>query len=139
MINMFKELDMILKTNKLAIGDIEWVGTSMYTIPIDDFCNIIKGIYYDQQSGSLEVARDLIIVGFGWFLRRFRGRNNLEQWEFIKTPNKPEIERIDITKFTIRECLDVDGYRRYNGYVCLEDLNTMDELEIPETPTPQAN
>lgn len=136
---MFKELDMILKTNKLAIGDIEWVGTSKHTIPLDDFYKVIKGIYYDQQSGSLEVARDLIIVGSGWFLRRFRGRNNLEQWEFIKTPNKPEIERIDITKFTIRECLDVDGYRKHNGYVCLEDLNSMDELEIPETLTPQVN
>ena len=138
MINMIQELETVLSNNNLTIEDIAWIGTNTVTIAIPIFLESIKAVYYDQQAGPQEVALDLVIAGSDWFMRRSRSYDGSERWEFIKIPTQPEVERTDITKFTIRECLDGEGFRKHKGSKYLEELNTPESPETPDTPeTPE--
>lgn len=123
MINLHQEIISQLEAQSLTEADIEWVGTKEYFIPIQTFLDLAKDVYYDQQAGTSEVALDLLIIGTNWGLRRLVKLDGSECWDFIVMPTKPTKERLDVDKFTIRECLDENGYRIFGGGNLLNEFN----------------
>lgn len=87
-VNLYEETVRILGYNNLSIEDIEWVGTTEYTIPLEQFVKLAKETNYNQGYGAQEVATDLIIVGKDWYMDR-KEYDGAEWWDFNKKPIKP--------------------------------------------------
>ena len=123
MINLYQELQAALAANGKTEADIHWVGNHDFTIPTQAFLDAIKEVYYDQETGVGEVAMDLLIIGENWGLRRRILVDGQEGFEFIVMPDKPTLERTDVTKYSIRECLDAEGFRIFAETHTLEEMN----------------
>lgn len=84
---LVKETIEIIKEEGYSESDIEWVGSKdgKYGMSWDSFKEAFEGIEYDCGYGSQEVAKDLVVVGNGWWLER-REYDGAEGWSFKSMP-----------------------------------------------------
>lgn len=85
--NLIKETIEELKENHLTSDDVRWVGSKdgKYGMSWDSFKETFKNIEYDCGYGYQEVAKDLVVVGNGWWLER-REYDGAESWSFKRLP-----------------------------------------------------
>jgi len=100
-VNFLEETIAALEANGKSPRGVRWVGSSdgKMSISWDEFSTISKSIYYypchDRHVSSYEIAHDLVIVGFGWWLERVLV-NNIEKWAYREIPR----QKSDIASFT---------------------------------------
>ena len=85
--NLVKEtIERIKEEGHLEL-DIEWVGSKdgKYGMSWDSFKETFGRIEYDCGYGCQEVAKDLVVVGDGWWLER-REYDGAEGWSFKSMP-----------------------------------------------------
>jgi len=117
--NLLKEtLNHLTHRNK-SEKDVIWVGTLHVKTTWEDF-KLISDTYYDDGYGAQEVARDLLIVGDGWWLERHE-YDGSEGWSYKETPKIP-------TKNVKLRALTVDQGIKFNddlscGWCDLESIN----------------
>ena len=110
-INFLAETLEILKRNDKSPEDVRWIGSEGgdYAISWAEFSKLAD-FEYDSQSGPVEIADNLIVVGEGWWLNRFIDRavyddvggEYQEEWTFHQynpTPFFPE-KRDNAKSFT---------------------------------------
>lgn len=85
--NLVKETIEDVKENGYSESDIEWVGSKdgKYGMSWDSFKKAFEKIEYDCGYGHQEVARDLVVVGNGWWLERSE-YDGAEGWDFKSMP-----------------------------------------------------
>ena len=98
--NLLEETIECLNDNGKCGADVLWVGRSYvdyknhlrpiikYKSSWDDFC-LKANFEYDDGYGSVEIARDLIVVGKDFWLER-HDYDGSEWWEFKTMPVEPE-------------------------------------------------
>ena len=88
MSNLLHETIGALKENGKTEKDIKWIGSNEVEIPQEMFFKMADTVY-DSGYGGQEVASDLMIVGYDWWLERHE-YDGSEWWEFKTIPNKPK-------------------------------------------------
>jgi len=107
--NLYKDTLDILKEYGKTFDDVQWCGSPDYYMTPERFKELASGTQYDASYGSQEVARDLLVVGDGFWLERHE-YDGSEWWEFKAIPTKPD------RPFT------QDVLKHTYGYVKLSDL-----------------
>lgn len=88
--NLKEETLKILESHGYSIGDVAWVGSVDYEIPVDRFWELAD-VEYDSGFGCQEVASDLMVVlDDGSWLER-NEYDGSECWEHKKTPERPGV------------------------------------------------
>ena len=106
--NLIKETIEDIKENGYSESDIEWVGSKdgKYGMSWDSFKEAFERIEYDCGFGGQEVAKDLVVVGNGWWLER-HDYDGAENWEFKSIPvaieNQSSFDKILGCWDTLRE------------------------------------
>lgn len=86
MINLYDELQQILKKNNKTLEDIKWISIEydtwnedmcdfekhIFGVQIENFIDIAKKTKYDNGYGGAEIPGGLIIAGDNWWLERRR-------------------------------------------------------------------
>lgn len=90
--NLLKETEQKLSDMGKAWTDVEWIGGKDFTISVENFKEIAKATDYDSGYGSQAIARDLVIVGNGWWLER-EEYDGSEWWTFMTQPTRPRTEK----------------------------------------------
>jgi len=89
MTNLLEETIEALKDNGNEPSKVVWVGSAdgEYGISWNEFVEIAKDVDYDYDNGygGEEVPLDLVVVGNGWWLRRWE-YNGIEGWEYVSQP-----------------------------------------------------
>ena len=77
----------IVRHNKVPDENVRWVGSKngKYAMSWEEFAAIAVSFEYENRSGRVEVAEDLVVVGDDWWLER-REYNGDEWWEFKSLP-----------------------------------------------------
>jgi len=88
LVNLLEETIEILKKNGKSPEDVRWVGSKdgRFAISWDEFSKIADTVY-DVGYGSAQVAEDLVVVGYDWWLERAE-YDGAEWWEFKQLPTK---------------------------------------------------
>ena len=84
--NLLKETIEKLKDNNKDPKDVLWVGNDEYRCTWEEF-SLLANRTYDCGYGGQEVARDIKIVGLGFWLERHE-YDGSEWWEFKEVPKK---------------------------------------------------
>lgn len=71
-----------------SIDDVVWIGCPSFQISKDDFITLANKMY-DSGYGWPEVAHDLIVAGYGWWLERAE-YDGSEWWEYKTQPTIPQ-------------------------------------------------
>lgn len=88
--NLWEETMDDLKERGYTWDDVEWVGTRKGIISKELFRILAQNTEYDSGYGAQEIARDLLLVGDGWWAER-NEYDGAEHWSFnrpIEKPNK---------------------------------------------------
>jgi hypothetical protein len=87
--NLLKETIKELGYSKKTPDQVIWVGSKDGALALswDEFSTIAKDINYSSGYGRSEVARDLIVVGPGWWLERWE-YDGAEGWSYKEMPTK---------------------------------------------------
>lgn len=85
--NLLSETLEKLKENGKSMDDVLWIGSSDGIIHKHVFLELAN-VNYDNGYGGQEIARDLVLVGDGWWLERGE-YDGSEWWEFKSLPIKP--------------------------------------------------
>jgi len=83
-----------LLDNGKSEKDVLWVGCSDAYISWEQFVSIAN-FNYDHGFGAQKIAKDLLIVGNGWWLERHE-YDGSEWWEYKECPQRPEQNVFDI-------------------------------------------
>ena len=90
MSNLKEETLEELESHGYSIGDVAWVGSDDYEIPVDRFWELAD-VEYDSGFGCQEVATDLMVVlDDGSWLERHE-YDGSEWWEYKRTPERPRM------------------------------------------------
>ena len=90
MSNLKEETLEELEAHGYSIGDVAWVGSDDYEIPVDRFWELAD-VEYDSGFGCQEVATDLMVVlDDGSWLERHE-YDGSEWWEYKRTPERPRM------------------------------------------------
>lgn len=90
MSNLKEETLEELESHGYSIGDVAWVGSVDYEIPVDRFWELAD-VEYDSGFGCQEVATDLMVVlDDGSWLERHE-YDGSEWWEHKRTPERPGV------------------------------------------------
>lgn len=121
--NLKDETLQLMKYLNLTIDDIDWVGGSGFTIPVDLFFKLAD-VEYEEVSNIQEVADDLRIVFKDGtvFTRHYLA--HVDGWLATKHTH-PDVERTDITALTCRQ-IEQDKKEelyRYSYYSWLDKMN----------------
>lgn len=86
MINLLTETKAALSDNSKRPGDVEWVGSADGLLALDwNTFATIADFKYDDGFGSQVIAKDLVVVGNGWWLERHE-YDGSEGWSFKTMP-----------------------------------------------------
>lgn len=85
--NLLEETVMVLERNGKGLGDIICVQGDDFEITVSNFIDVAQMTNYDSGYGSQEVAKDLKVIGEGWWLER-REYDGAEWWEFCTLPKR---------------------------------------------------
>jgi hypothetical protein len=83
--NLFDETLNALNYNGKNLEDIISIQGDDLSISLGNFIEIAQSTNYDSGYGSQYVAKDLKIIGDGWWLER-REYDGSEWWEFCTAP-----------------------------------------------------
>ena len=74
-----------------SIEDIDWIGTSSFTIPIDEFFEAARNTNYNSGYGSVATPMDIVIFMKDgcWFERK--EYDGSEWWAYRKPYVKPQL------------------------------------------------
>lgn len=98
MTNLKDETLQILAGHGKTADDVRWVGTTEYTIQLDNFWEKAD-VEYDAGFGGTEIFEDLIVVGDDFWLER-HGCDGSEWWEYKTMPTKPtKARKVKTLKF----------------------------------------
>ena len=112
MANLKRETLNDMKRYRKTIDDIEWIGGSNFSIPVNLFFELAD-VEYRSDSSSQEVAYDLRIVFKDNSVMYRRESNGMEWWGYMDL-NPHKVERDDIITLVSKdEC----------GHVALQFLN----------------
>ena len=91
MTKLLYETKAYLQEHGLTGADVKWVGSidGNYAMSWDEFENRFGNLEYDSGFGSQEIAKDLVVVGEGWWLERHE-YDGSERWEYKKLPSKSD-------------------------------------------------
>ena len=96
MTNLYDETVEILKSKGKTIADIDYIGSSVTKINTNKALELMKKTNYDRAFGYQEVAKNLIVIGFGFILERGEHTGS-EWWIYRRTyPCYPEVDT-DVT------------------------------------------
>lgn len=87
MTNLLAETRKKLADDEKFTSDVRWVGTTDWSCSWQRFEELADFSYYAGH-GGLEIKRDLVVVGDGWWLER-REYDGSEWWEFKTPPKQP--------------------------------------------------
>lgn len=91
--NLLEETLRVLASVGKTPEDIAWVGGEHWGwFTWEEFVSIANIDYYSSY-GHPEIATDLKVVGFGWWLER-REYDGAEWWEYITIPTKPKEHKV---------------------------------------------
>lgn len=114
--NLWEETTNKLKEHSLSFDDVLYIQGKDFGITKENFKEVAKRTDYHSGFGAQKVAKDLILVGKGWWLERGE-YDGSEWWRFVELPEKLEkIIEIDI----------LSGGR----WASLKELNLEDEVEV---------
>lgn len=82
--NLLNETIRALVESGHAVEDVTWVGSTGWGwCDWSDFATAAEDIEYSEGYGGQEIAKDLVIVGEGWWLER--GEYDGSEWWDYKT------------------------------------------------------
>lgn len=107
----------VLGQNGKTLDDVVAFGSTRGYITRDQFVELATGLTYNSGFGGQEVAKDLVIVGDGWWLERDE-YDGSEWWSFKTTPDVPDRHLHPTSLYGVHD----DGRRGHWG-----DLGTGEE------------
>ena len=119
--NLLEETIKALESNGKEANDVLWVGNKKARTTWEAFAQIAD-TEYDDNHNEPQVAIDLLIVGYGFWLER-RCYNSAEWWEFKEVPQAPE-NTIELRALTVEQAIKL-GISTYCGW---EDLFRLNDL-----------
>lgn len=87
--NLLKETLEVLAQHEKSPADVQWVGGDAYWFTWDEFAELADR-EYDDGFGGQEVARDLVVVGDGWYM--YRGEYDGSEWWNFSQPLLQPVE-----------------------------------------------
>lgn len=119
MTNLLEETIKCLEENGKRQEDVLWVGSRSYAFESwEDFAKIASKTDYSAGYGAEEIATDLVVVGFDFWLERHE-YDGSEWWEFKEIPAKPALCKKEMI-------LRAEGE---GGWCSLEELNESKEAK----------
>lgn len=85
--SLLQETIDMLAEHRLTPEDVKYVCGSDFWFTWEEFA-AVANVDYDSGCGSQHVARDLQVVGRGWWIER-REYDGSEWWEYVTPPKKP--------------------------------------------------
>ena len=95
--NLWEETIEELSKHDLTWDDVDYVGGNSFIITKKNFEEVAKKTNYDDGFGGQEVAEDLKICGYGWWLER-NEYDGSEWWEYKTEPQLLGLKCVEITK-----------------------------------------
>jgi hypothetical protein len=90
LVNLLEETLLELKKHGKSEEDVEWVGSPEWGwFTWEDFKEVAKNVWYNDDYGMEEIALDLVVVGEDWWLERAT-YDGSEWWVFKTKPKKPK-------------------------------------------------
>lgn len=111
MANLKEETIRVMERFDKTPKDIQWIGTPEFKISPKSFWKLAD-VRYDSGFGAQEIARDLLVVGTGWWLER-EEYDGSEGWAYKEAMPEPE---------EIRKIRKLDG----GMWNTLEDIQERD-------------
>ena len=119
MVNLLEETVEVLEEYGKTLEDIEWIGGEDFSISKQRFI-ILANSLYDNGFGGQEVAKDLVLVGNGFWLER-KEYDGSEWWEYKELP----IRHFEEDVFAITFNQTKGGYKKW---VTLKEMNEKEEV-----------
>ena len=114
--NLWQETMRALKSNDKTFDDIIAICGDTFQISKEDFIRLAN-TEYDAGFGAQEVATDLKLIGFDFWLERFE-YDGAENWVFKQMPDYQNLPTRNISALTIHQT-----NISFIGWGTLEDLN----------------
>ena len=88
--NILESLISCLKSHKKSFGDVKWLGSKDFAIPIDNFTSIAQKT---EETGKSDIIPyDFVAVGMDFWVERCTDEVGHGWWQFKKLPPQPSIE-----------------------------------------------
>lgn len=122
--NLYKETIEILAENGRTFDDVVAICGSEFQITKEDFIRY-SNTEYDSGFGGPEVAEDLLVVGYDFWLERHE-YDGSEWWEFKTMPKYKHLPFKEVTALTVRQAL-MNNVDCSCGWETLSRLNPTEE------------
>lgn len=118
--NLLQETIDSLTFHEKNVSDVLWVGSfdGEYSMAWEEFA-IIANVDYDDGFGSQKIAKDLVVVGRGWWMER--GEYDGSEWWDFKTKPVRKTKTKPFRWVEASQCGVV-------GWESLADLNARNEV-----------
>lgn len=92
--NLLEETLEVLAAYKLTPDEVLWVGSSdgTYALSWVEFTRVAN-VSYDSGYGAAEVASDLVVVGYDWWLERYE-YDGSEGWTYKVKPQRADAPQV---------------------------------------------